>query len=239
MPDKALKILGVRVDNMPGDEIESEIRTALQKKSGRKFVVTLNPEISLKAYRDENYRNILNSADLNLIDGFGMKFISFLKGKKIKDRFTGVELTDFLMKKAKNTNLKVLVVVSKNSLSAPLEIERGIMEKFDLASKAKYFPDPNFFDCEEAKEAQIILVNFGAPEQEKFINEYKHKFPEARILAGVGGAFDFLTGKFKRAPKIFRNMGLEWLWRLLQEPKRIKRIYNAVIAFPFLSLTRK
>jgi N-acetylglucosaminyldiphosphoundecaprenol N-acetyl-beta-D-mannosaminyltransferase len=168
-----------------------------------------------------------------------MKFISFLKGKKIKNRFTGVELADFLLKKAKNTNLKVLVVVSKNSLSAPLEIERGITDKFGLAAKAKYFPDPIFFDCEEAKEAQIILVNFGAPEQENFINEYRHKFPEARILAGVGGAFDFLTGRFKRAPKIFRNLGLEWLWRLFQEPKRIKRIYSAVIVFPFLSLTRK
>ncbi|MFZ1720550.1 MAG: WecB/TagA/CpsF family glycosyltransferase, partial [Candidatus Moraniibacteriota bacterium] len=79
---------------------------------------------------------------------------------------------------------------------------------------------------------QLLFSNFRAPHQEFFIAKFKDKVSELRIGIGVGGAFDFLTGKRKRAPKWLRAIGLEWLWRVIQQPSRIRRIWNAVIVFP-------
>jgi 8-oxo-dGTP pyrophosphatase MutT (NUDIX family) len=73
----------------------------------------------------------------------------------------------------------------------------------------------------------------GAPYQEKFIYYNLKKIPSAKLGLSVGGSFDFLTGKLKRAPKGFRRIGLEWLWRLIKQPSRWKRIYTAVIVFPW------
>lgn len=232
---KSVKILGVRVDNLSRGGIQEWIKKALDNEPRQKFVATLNPEIILGARRDENYKKILNGADLNLCDGFGIKFTSFLKGKKIKARYTGVELTDYLLGLAKEKNRNVLIVAGENSLSGPEEIRRGIEDKYNFSVRAGYI-DGIFSDADAVGNAEIVFVNFGAPEQEKFIFENREKFPKARILVGAGGTFDFLTGKMKRAPKLMRKAGLEWLFRLVQEPKRLKRIWNAVVVFPTLAV---
>jgi len=233
-----IEVLGTRIDNLSREEIENWIKNTLGNPPQQKFVATLNPEIILKGHREEGYKKILNSADLNICDGFGVKLVAALKGKKVESRYTGVELTDFLLKQAKEKNFSVFVAVAKNSLSKPKEIEQEIKEKYNLKIKAKYFEKENFFDADTARNAQVVLVNFGSPRQEKFIFENCQAFPEAKVLAGVGGAFDFLTGKMKRAPGFFQKIGVEWLWRLAQEPKRAKRIWNAVIVFPYLAVTR-
>lgn len=233
-----VKILRTKINNLSRVEINDWVKNILENFPEQKFVATLNPEIILKAYYNEEYHEILNSADLNICDGFGIKLVSWLKGKKIKARYTGVDLMDYLLKLAKEKDLKILVVVSKNSLSNPQEIEQGIKSKYKMIAQAKYFKE-NFLESDEIKKAEIIFVNFGAPQQEKFIFENRAKFPKAKILVGVGGAFDFLTGKIKRAPKWIRKIGFEWMWRLSQEPKRVKRVINAVIIFPCIFLINK
>ncbi len=85
----------------------------------------------------------------------------------------------------------------------------------------------------------ILFVAFGAPKQEVWIYENLKKLPTVKLAIGVGGSFDFISGKIKRAPLIFQKLGLEWLWRLILEPQRIKRIYNATIRFGFLILKNK
>ncbi|MDD3191100.1 MAG: WecB/TagA/CpsF family glycosyltransferase [Candidatus Pacebacteria bacterium] len=77
------------------------------------------------------------------------------------------------------------------------------------------------------KKPEIIFVAFGAPKQEKWIYENLKKMPSIKVAMGVGGSFDFISGKTKRAPQFVQQRGWEWLWRLLQEPKRIKRIHTA------------
>ncbi len=233
-----MEILGVRIDNLTREEIQKHVKEILDDSPRQKFVVTLNPEIVLKAHCDEDYKKILNGADLALCDGFGLRLVSRLKGKKIKTRYPGVELADYVLGLAKKKNLGVLVVVAENSLSSPEEIERGIGEKYKLSARAKYENDDDFFESEEAKEAQIVFVNFGAPRQEQFIFENRAKFPGAKMLIGVGGTFDFLTGKMRRAPRWMRKIGLEWLFRLLQEPKRLARIWKAVVVFPILAIVK-
>ncbi len=239
--ENTIKILGTRVDNFSITEIEEKISDILEQDPRQKFVTTLNPEILLKAHRDEKYRDILNSANLNICDGFGLKLASFLKSKRIRARFPGADLVGFLLKKSGEMNMEVLVVVAKNSLSAPAEIEEAIKKKYsNLSVKSEYFStSQNYFENGIIKKAEIVFVNFGAPDQEKFIFENRKNFPNAKILVGVGGAFDFLTGKIRRAPNFLRAIGLEWLWRLAMEPKRLKRIWDAVVVFPITELFSK
>ena len=90
----------------------------------------------------------------------------------------------------------------------------------------------------EAK-PHLLLAAFGAPEQDLWISEHLKKLPSVRVAMGVGGTFDFLAGKRRRAPKWMRSIGLEWFYRLLREPKRIKRIFNAVVVFPMLVLLHR
>jgi N-acetylglucosaminyldiphosphoundecaprenol N-acetyl-beta-D-mannosaminyltransferase len=236
-----ITILGVRIDNFSVRETKENILNFLENSPEQKFAVTLNPEIVLKAHREEKYRKILNGADLNICDGFGLRFAGFLKGKRLKARFTGVDVADFLLLNAEKKNLRILVIAAENSLSKPNEIERAIRGKYpELSVRSEYFlSSQDFFKDGIIREAEIIFVNFGAPQQEKFIFENREKFPSAKILIGVGGTFDFLTGKITRAPSFLRGLGLEWLWRMIQEPKRIRRIWNAVVVFPILSLVRK
>jgi N-acetylglucosaminyldiphosphoundecaprenol N-acetyl-beta-D-mannosaminyltransferase len=81
-------------------------------------------------------------------------------------------------------------------------------------------------------EAEILLVGFGAPAQENWLAENLSKMPKIKLAMGVGGTFDFISGTMPRAPRWMRQIGLEWLFRLYKQPKRIKRIFNAVVVFP-------
>src|SRR4030043_1074544 len=106
--ENIMKILGVRIDNLSREEISGWINDCLSNSPKQKFIATLNPEIILKGFYDDKYRDILNSADLNLCDGFGIKFVSWLKGAQIKKRYTGVDLTNYLLELAKKNSKKVL-----------------------------------------------------------------------------------------------------------------------------------
>ncbi|MGA9162704.1 MAG: WecB/TagA/CpsF family glycosyltransferase, partial [Actinomycetota bacterium] len=82
----------------------------------------------------------------------------------------------------------------------------------------------------------VVLVGLGAPKQERWIDRHADAFPSVRIMTGVGGAFDMWAGSKRRAPRAFRTLGLEWLWRLALEPRRWPRIVRATVAFPVLAL---
>jgi N-acetylglucosaminyldiphosphoundecaprenol N-acetyl-beta-D-mannosaminyltransferase len=82
----------------------------------------------------------------------------------------------------------------------------------------------------------IVLVGLGAPKQERWIERHADAFPSVRIMIGVGGAFDMWAGSKRRAPRAFRALGLEWLWRLALEPRRLPRILRATVVFPVLAL---
>jgi N-acetylglucosaminyldiphosphoundecaprenol N-acetyl-beta-D-mannosaminyltransferase len=236
-----MKILDVRIDNLSRGEIHEKIRDFLKIEASRGFITTLNPEIILKANRNPKYKNILNSADLNLCDGFGIKLVSRLKRKKIRTRLTGVDLVDFLLKKANEFHLNVFVGVAENSLSSPGDIKLYISRLYpNLEIQSEYIRSSQDWQKNDIiNTAEIVFVNFGAPDQENFIFDNRTKFPKAKILVGVGGAFDFLTGKIRRAPRWTRRIGFEWLWRLIQEPKRFHRIWNAVVVFPIVALLKR
>jgi len=83
---------------------------------------------------------------------------------------------------------------------------------------------------------RVVLVAFGAPKQERWIDRYSAEVPSARIMMGVGGTLDMWAGRFPRAPHLMHQLGLEWLWRLAQQPSRLPRILRATVVFPWRAL---
>ncbi|MBI5152463.1 WecB/TagA/CpsF family glycosyltransferase [Candidatus Peregrinibacteria bacterium] len=177
------------------------------------------------------------------------RFIKILKGlgllgtlllcpaickKVLKERVAGTDLMASICEKVAQTGHKIFLlgaalgIAEKTAQSLALRfpslkivgIHAGFPEEIGIIEKINN------------SGADVLFVAFGAPKQEKWIHENLSRLPNIKIAIGVGGAFDFLAGKLHRAPSFMRKIGLEWLVRLFQEPKRIRRIFNAVIKFP-------
>lgn len=162
--------------------------------------------------------------------------------KVFPERITGVDL------------MESICAVSKEIPIFLLGAKFGIAEKVKTFLETKYrsinivgvfsgSPIEDDFIAIQASIAEtqpkILFVAYGSPAQEIWISKYLHKLKSVKIAMGVGGAFDFLAGERKRAPRIMQRIGLEWLFRLIQEPSRIKRIYNATIKFPLKILQQR
>lgn len=227
-----INILGINVSYFRGrKDVLSEIEGYMENTEG-KYIVTPNPEIVLEANRDEELFYIVNCADLAIPDGIGLKFASFTLGKNLT-RFSGSDLTVEILKRSKEK--RVAVLIPENSLSSKEDIEKSI-KKIRKDIKVKIFKHykQDYKEMPESLEnfnPHVLFVTFGAPYQEKFIYHNNEKIKSLKLAIGVGGTFDFLTGKIKRAPKFLRFIGLEWIWRFYKEPKRVSRIFDAVVVF--------
>ncbi len=239
-------IFKVIIDNYEQRQLEKVIKKTVA--NGEKFsklpvcIATINPEILLKAKRDSSYRKILNNFNLRIIDGFGIVLCSFLLGRGVKHRFTGVDLAEIILAEAIHNDLKISFVLNENGLSSKKDLLSFLKNKFGknklrnceiFSSKKKERGSAKI-----KKDTQILFVGLGAPEQEVLIQEIKDKLPKLRVAIGIGGTFDYWTNSIKRAPRVIRILGMEWLWRLLtlrgysKKKNRVKRIFGAVFIFP-------
>lgn len=213
-------ILGVKIDNLTMEQ-------ALEKIKG--FVVLPYSEFIVRAQKDKEFRNILNSADFCLCESRGLRLVAKFLGKKIKEPISGVDLIYTLRGKIFLFGGKEGVAEKvKQKLNAKVVgVENGYQDSKRVIAKINSVgPD-------------ILLVGLGSPKQEKWIYKNLKKMPSVKLAIGVGGAFDFISGRVKRAPKFLQKVGLEWLWRLILQPWRIKRIYNGVVKFSWLVLKCK
>jgi N-acetylglucosaminyldiphosphoundecaprenol N-acetyl-beta-D-mannosaminyltransferase len=202
-------------------------------------IVTPNPEICLKAYHDLNLTLMIKYADLSLPDGVGLRFGAALLGTRLHNKVTGVDFSDELFRLAREQGSKVVLIGGKGK-SGTKALE-NVKKKYPGINvdyvNGGFFDDqgvseyPDFLERLKATQPDIVLVNLGAPKQERFIAHAKN-YLGAKILIGVGGTIDFLSGDVRRAPRLLQVVGLEWLYRLMQQPWRWKRILHAVILFP-------
>ncbi|PIR06403.1 MAG: hypothetical protein COV55_03915 [Candidatus Komeilibacteria bacterium CG11_big_fil_rev_8_21_14_0_20_36_20] len=231
---KEYNILGIRVHTIPKHIIKNLLHVYLNSDQQHQ-IVTVNPEFIVSAQNDNKFRKIINEASLATIDGAGIiKALQFF-GQPISldDRITGVDLTEMLLKIAVNNNNKILFCLNSRGLTKP--------DDFFMKIKKRY-PDLDFQVADEnillekadIFNPEIILVGLGAPTQDIWIWENLSRIPSARIAVGVGGTFDFMSGRISRAPKILRSFGLEWLWRVFRQPHRLHRINRAIFIFPYL-----
>lgn len=234
-----MDILGVRVDNLTKGEVLKKIGLFLSEEKFHQ-IATINPEFILAAQKDEEFRNILNNCDLNIPDGIGLSLGFWKKGGCIKTRVAGADLMGGILEIARAQKLSVFVACSDGGLSAYEEVKTALEAKFEGLKVGGADINPGATYTADIAQYNIVFVNFGAPEQEQFIHSLKNqKESKIRLAIGVGGSFDFLTRKLKRAPLWMHQLGLEWLFRLIQQPKRFKRIWNAVVVFPIKILFSK
>lgn len=238
---QSFEILGVRVNNLPPYLALAQIETQLQSPGKPLFITTVNPEIVLTAYKDSRYRDILNQATLNIIDGVGLQIALFLLARQRVYRMTGVDSTVEILQRVAKYQKRLGVVLQKNSLCAREDVEHVLQSVYGisrcLVCSIQYGDKDESAHCIENLKAfgcEVLLVAFGAPWQEQWIYDTIKEISTVQIAVGVGGTFDFLTRKIKRAPRFLQEIGLEWLWRLLQEPQyRYRRIWQAVFLFPW------
>ncbi len=238
-----MHILGVRIDNITRNEALARCMAFLNDGEQHLFT-TPNPEIIIDAQRDDAFRSILNSADLAIPDGFGLMLAGRILGQPIRERIAG---SDFLM--------DICGLAERESASVYLfGASPGVAQRAGEALQKKYpklviagtdnGPHLPASDCDihtaiskiQNTNPHILFVAMGHGKQEKWIAAHLRDMSSVKIAMGVGGAFDFLAGTARRAPRFLRAMGLEWLWRLFCEPWRARRIFKAVIQFPLLTI---
>ncbi|MFA5829079.1 MAG: WecB/TagA/CpsF family glycosyltransferase [Candidatus Gracilibacteria bacterium] len=246
----------ITIMNVPFDRVTAKeaLAITLEKLDGNKqttngkhqpfFIATPNPEMLLAARKNERFLKILQTeTDLNIPDGIGIIFASKLSKNSLPQRVTGTDLMQAICHFApKGTKIFLLGAAE------------GVAEKVKAKLQKKYpqiqivgthsgSPAPEeaekIRNLIQKSEADILFIAFGAPKQELWLSENLSHLKNLKIAMGVGGAFDFVAEIRKRAPRLMRKLGLEWLFRLVIEPSRFKRIYNATIKFPLLFLKQK
>ncbi len=224
---KTTEILGVPFDCISMHGAVEKIMGFFED-GGRHIVCTPNPEIVMEAQKDEQFMNILKAADLVVPDGVGIVWASKFSQRRIKERVAGYDLVQSILKNMQGLNKTVYFFGGAPGVAASAA-KRMLKEYPQL----KIVGTRNgYFSSKEEKEIiseikalspDLLLVGLGAPRQEKWIYE-NLRFTQAKVAIGVGGSFDVMAGNLKRAPKIFQKLGLEWFYRLLCQPTRIKRM---------------
>ena len=237
----SINILGVKIDKIEYSQLWNEIKDLL-KGNKRIFITTPNPEILLEAQRDEEFFYILNKADFSLADGTGLKIASWFLGENLKI-ISGSDLIPGIFEIANANSCKVAIILWEKGLTSVSDLDKKLKNKFtdldySIFTSSKDYKNFNI-EILNAYKPDILIVALGAPYQEKFIYHIQNKINNLKLSIGVGGGIDFFVGTIKRSPKLFRIIGLEWLWRLIKQPWRWKRIYNAVFVFLFSFLKQK
>lgn len=224
-----IKILNTYIQNLSMDETINEISSTIENGKQMHHVV-VNAGKIVAMQKDLQLRRSVNESDLINADGQAVVWASRILGKPLKERVAGIDLMINLVEIAHQKKYKVFFLGAKE------EIVKKVVDKYSQ----EYSPDiiagyrNGYFKKEEeetiAKQisesgADILFVAITSPKKENFLYENKQALKDVNFIMGVGGSFDVVAGKVKRAPKWMQNAGLEWLYRLLQEPKRMWKRY--------------
>ena len=233
MERKQEKILGFGVDLFSLKDALSYIEEKMA--SGQTAqVVTINPEMIELAEKNSDFAKVLKNAELVIPDGVGIKIALKINGIN-QEQIPGIEFSKDVISMCAKKGYSIALVGAKEEILVKA-CDNLIKEHSGLNISYKH---NGFFD--EKKEVEIIneisnlrpklvLVALGAPKQEIFINKLKKQLSDA-VYIGVGGSFDVWSGEVQRAPVVYRKLGCEWLYRVLMQPSRFKRIFPTLPLF--------
>jgi N-acetylglucosaminyldiphosphoundecaprenol N-acetyl-beta-D-mannosaminyltransferase len=227
-------LLGIRVDNLNTEEVLQKIEGFL-KEGGKHHIVTVNPEFLVRAKKVGEFAEILNNSSLSVPDGIGLVLASRIFGNPLKARVAGVDLMERLCEKLADKDVVVYLY------GARVGVAESAADNLKQNYGANLRVLPENFDLDQIKSDKpgILFVALGSPKQEQWIVDNLPKLKGIKVAVGVGGAFDFIGGRVRRAPRIFQKVGLEWCWRLVRQPWRFKRVYKAVVVFSWLIIKEK
>ena len=227
-------ILGIRINVVTKQQALAMLHDFLYEPMFH-LVATPNNEIILKAQQNVKFKTVLNAAALNIPDSTGLLLAAQFTGQHLPSRVTGVDtMTTFCSELDSSTPIFLLGATEGVAAKAASALEARNPQ---LNVAGTFSGSPHADEAEDicsritASGAKVLFVAYGAPKQELWLHHNADKLPNIRIGMGVGGSFDFLAGTVHRAPKIMQALGIEWLWRLIQEPSRLPRIWSATVIF--------
>ncbi len=220
-------ILGVPINNVNLNEALGLVLLYLEENE-KKIIFTPNPEFIMNALTDSQFKKILNESNLNIPDGIGVVIGAKILGYNLKERVAGFDLVQKIFSRIKNTDKTVYFLGASEET---VILAKEMMEKKYKGLKIfgthnGYFKDEEgniIIDEINKLSPDLLLVGLGSPRQEKWIYNNKDKI-NVKVMIGVGGSFDVMSGNVKRAPKIFIKLNLEWFYRLITQPTRFKRM---------------
>ena len=229
-----IRIFGVRIDNVTLYDATKIVENYLTEDRLR-TIYTPNTEIIMTCKEDERIKSIINTGDLIIPDGIGLIYGSRIKKKPLKERVTGFDLSIKILEIANEKGYSLFLLGGKEGISK--EAGENILKDYPniklVGNYHGYFKGSHTGHKDHEEELNIIhkinqvkpdiiFVGLGFPKQEIWIDENKDRL-HCKVIIGNGGTMDILSGNAKRAPEVFQKLGLEWFYRLVKEPSRIKR----------------
>lgn len=229
---KQVKILNVSITNEKKDKVLEYLFDRLLKPHEKTFITTPNPEMLVYASKHLDYQDKLNSAVIALPDGVGLSIAGQLLSRPIKERITGVDFIRELCEISREKPLSMGFLGGWQGVAE--EAVKRLQQSYPWIKVVFVGEDEQKLRSSNTT-IDILFVAYGVPKQEEWISENLPKLP-IKAAIGVGGAFDFLSGRVRRAPSWMRKLGLEWLFRLIVQPWRFKR---QLALFTFIRLVLK
>lgn len=221
-------MLGVRIDCVDMARAVSEVERLLDEPGPCRLVATVNPESIMRARRDRGFARALDGAALRVADGWGAAWAARRRGCAVEQAVPGVELAGEVAAICARRRLRLYLLGGAAGVAAAAAASlQSTHPGLEIAGCEPGSPEPaddkRVVDAIVAARPDAILVAYGQPAQELWIQRNAGRIP-ARVAVGVGGTFDYLAGVVPRAPAWMRSRGLEWLFRLLRQPWRARRM---------------
>jgi len=239
MERDTLEILGVQVDKVNMAQALSVFEDFIEGDSC-KAIFTPNPEIIYSTVENGDLRNLLNSADLAIPDGMAIIKAANTLGEKLEERVTGIDFSRAAIDicAAKGKSIYLLGAKPGVAQMAAVNLKKENNDIRVAGYCDGYFKEKSEDDVVNMineSNADFLLVALGSPKQEQFINNHKNEL-NVKACIGIGGSFDVWSGNIERAPEFFIKHNIEWLYRTIKEPARLKRIWKIP---KFLKLVKK
>lgn len=226
---KKVKIFDVLFDNLKLNEVMDFVKNSIENNL-KKTIFFINADCLNKTFNDEEYKHILKKSDLLLPDGSGVNMACNILDKPLCENVNGTDMLPHICELAQENGYRIYLLGAKNGVAYKMkeELRKKYPNIIIVGVDNGYFRNQRE-EIEAIKKinrtkTNILLVAMGAPVQEKFIKKYKSRI-NTNIIFAVGGLFDFYSNRIKRAPLFLREIGFEWVYRILQEPKRMWRRY--------------
>lgn len=224
-------MLGIKLPQDKKSEVLEKIIKNLQNPQDFFHIASINPEILVLSQKDEDFRAYLNWAQIRILDGEGVRKGARFLGYQAGERYTGVDLMEKMLFLANDMGLRVGLIGGKGKVAEKVvdcqksrfpHINFIAFQGFSDILNPTQEEENQIFSIVADRKPHILFVAFGSPFQELWLHSNKDRLKGITCM-GVGGAFDFLSGNVPRAPYVLRALGLEWLFRLIIQPWRLKR----------------